>query len=227
MHKAQFVPNENVSSNSSNAETNSSPTSTPTSHSVLLSSKGDCSGNSFSKVVLVDLMHNQSKLRCYCIIDDQSSSSFIDPLVLEHFNATGNDVDYTISTMMGRKTLVRGKTISGLSVKGVTKNREYRFPPINTSEYIPQCQNEVATPKVVSSNKYIAHYASNFSEFDSNARVLLLLGRDSGNVMGTRCYGAVTPFVHNTALGWCLVGITCTCSHTLPLNVLRTSVFGM
>ena len=56
------------------------------------------------------------------------------------------------------------------------------------------------------------HLAKRFNDFDDDPEVLLLIGRDSGECMKTRWFANKPPFAHHTALGWCLVGKSCSSS---------------
>lgn len=166
-----------------------------------------------SKVVLVDItLHGSSaeSLRCYAIIDEQSNSTFVDPKVAQHFNVTGPLHDYNIKTLTGAQTMTQGLIIHGLQVKGINERKRYTLQPAATNPFLPDCKDEVATPTTVEAHPHIRNFAKNFPPLDTKAQVLLLIGRDSGFCMLTRCYGNIPPFVHHTALGWSLVGNCCT-----------------
>ena len=92
-----------------------------------------------------------------------------------------------------------------------------------TNRFIPDCRIEVAS--TVLAHPHIRHLASKFNNFDESAEVLLLLGRDSGPCMFTRCYGNKPPFAHHTSLGWALVGESCAVNDlNKDVCVLRSSV---
>ena len=90
------------------------------------------------------------------------------------------------------------------------------MPTVLTSDFIPNCKEEIATPDVVRNHKHVARFAKYFNELDEHAEVLILVGRNCGEAMATRCNGYRAPFAQNTPLGWALVGITC-------LSSLRSS----
>jgi len=178
-----------------------------------------CGGNkqrSCSKVLLVDVnlpSKSSKSLRCYAIIDEQSSTSFADPKIAEFFEVDMPQKEYTIRTLTGLDTLMSGVEISGLRVKGVNQNKSIYIPPIVTTDCIPDCKSEVATPQDVMQHKHIAHLSKYFPPYDSNAEVLLLLGRDCSAAMATDCVARRAPYAHRTPVGWALVGIVCKSKH--------------
>ena len=78
---------------------------------------------------------------------------------------------------------------------------------------------------MVRSHKDIAKYACNIEEKEPNCEVLLRIGRDCGAAMSTVCHGAREPWVHETPLGWALVGDTCTVSSgSKQVHVVKTDI---
>ena len=184
-------------------------TGSETSHTSL---RGSCSnqvGNSYSKILLADITCSKEiKTRCYVIIDEQSSSSFISPELVDALGVSGPTYEYTLSTMSGHKTFTSGQVISNLKIRGVNEESSFDLPPLITNDFIPNCMNEVASPEVVKSLPHIARYHRNFNPVDETTSVMMLLGRDSGDLIGTLCYGTHAPYVHKTKLGWALIGET-------------------
>ena len=181
-------------------------------------------GKNCSKTLLVDitLPHRSTKsLRCYCIIDEQSSCSFVDPRVKEFFNFSFPVQEYNLTTLSGSSISSHGYIIEGLRVKGVGQKKSIQLPPVYTNEFIPNCKNEVASPSIVSQHNHIAHLSKNFTNPDSNCDVLVLVGRDCGAAMSTKCFGFKAPYAHHTPLGWALVGETCPNANS---SVLKSSV---
>ena len=181
---------------------------------------------SCSKVMLVDVLSKRGRpFRCYCIIDEQSSCSFIASELASKLDERGPLVDYSLSTMSGSKISTKGEIISGLSIKGVNESETYRLPNLLTSSHIPNCVDEVATPKLVKSISHTQKFASKFPEKDSSVSVMLLLGRDSGVLMSTKCHSSKYPFVHETKLGWALVGVASDSSSSAQhVSTLKTAV---
>ena len=77
------------------------------------------------------------------------------------------------------------------------------------NNFIPDTRKEIATPDVVKMHPSICKYADKFIPLDPDAKVTLLIGRDSHELMTTVTHGATTPVIHETPLGWAAVGIVC------------------
>ena len=173
---------------------------------------GDQQSKSCSKVLLVDLSFpakSKAALRCYCIVDEQSSTSFVDPKVVEHFNLSFPVQDYTLTTLSGLNTSSQGMLVEGLFVKGVKERSGINLPVVLTNDSIPNSKNEIAAPNIVRVHHQISHFAKHFPNYDESAEVLILIGRDCGQAMATKCYGQTAPYAHRTPLGWALVGSVC------------------
>ena len=182
---------------------------------------------SCSKVLLVDVLSNDSKsIRCYAILDEQSSSSFADPKLAEAFEVHSPVVNYNLKTLSGSSTETQGVVLKNLRIRGVNEKKTFTLPTMYTNPFIPDCKAEVASPKTVRSHPQIRHLANRFNNIDNSAEVLLLLGRDTGDLMFTRCYGNRPPFAHRTSLGWALVGLCSNWKSSTPEshNVLRVSL---
>ena len=180
-----------------------------------------------SKVILVDLTipaKSNRSLRCYCIVDEQSSSSFIDPRAVEFFGLDFPQQEYTLTTLSGLKSSVTGMVVSGVKVRGVTEKHSIALPDMFTNNFIPDCRQEVASPQIVRAHGHVARFAKNFPKIDFNAEVSLLIGRDCSQAMKTQCFGYKPPFVHHTAVGWALVGSVCKGSASDNNVVLKTNI---
>ena len=189
-----------------------------------------CGGDiakSCSKVLLVDLtLPSQSSrtLRCYAILDEQSTTSFVDPKVVSFFDVDVPSVSYHVRTLVTLDTPVHGKQLSGLKVRGVNQKKAISLPPVLTSNFIPDCKEEIATPETVALHRHIAHLSRNFAAYDQRAEVLLLIGRNCGPAMATRCHGYKAPFAHQTPVGWALVGATCLNESTSKASTILKSI---
>ena len=167
---------------------------------------------SCSKTLLCSVFfkhHPEKVIKCYVIIDEQSTSSFIDTGLAKALNVAGPTQEFTITTIAGLKTKHKGSVIKDLCIRGVKEKTTYNLPPLYTNNFIPDCRNEVASPDVVRAHPHVAHLARHYADYDPTADVLILLGRDAGELMKTRCYGSKHPYAHRTPLGWALVGSSC------------------
>ena len=189
---------------------------------------GQSLGRSCSKTVLVDLVSKFSpsrSLRVYAIIDEQSSHTFATSKVFDHFNANCQLEDYHLQTLTSSQKL-SGRTLEGLVVKGVLEKDSYSLPKLYENNGIPDTKDECANPVIISKNLTISKFSCNFPEIDNEADVCLLIGRDSGDIMGTKSHSKTAPFVHQTPLGWAVVGSICPFGSSLKASakVLRTKI---
>ena len=178
-----------------------------------------------SKTLLVHIAHKNNPsqmLKCYLILDDQSNCTLIDDKLVKFLNPQYYNHEYVLKTANGLETVTGGKMVSGLMVKGVRSTSWTSLPDALTNSCIPDTKMEVATPKMVRAHSKIAQYAHNFEEYDDSAEVLVLVGRNCGELMGTKCYGSGEPWVFKTLLGWALVGNTCLTGKTAAKHTLKT-----
>lgn len=170
---------------------------------------------SCSKTLLVELTHrnHDGRLRCYAIIDEQSNTMFADPQVFKFFDMDHLTHNYTISTLSGHRFHREGRVLEGLVIQGVGEPIAFELPKAFENAMIPDTRDEVATPESLFGHETVSKYASNFNALDTSVGVLLLIGRDSSEVMKTKTYGEHSPFVHHTSLGWAVVGPICAEEH--------------
>lgn len=166
-----------------------------------------------SKTVLVELTLpsvSEKKLLTYAILDDQSSTSFVDPSVIHYFDAPVTSKDYSLITLQGMSTQIRGHVVDNLVIKGINCNQSFKLPPLLTNNAIPNTKNEVASPKDVEAHPHICHLARYFNEIENTAQVTLLLGRNCNFTLPVECFGNQAPYVYKTNLGYSLIGNACT-----------------
>ena len=182
-------------------------------------------GHSYSKVLLVNVssIDTGKSVKCYGILDEQSSKSFISPSLADQLGVTGTDVDYSLNTMNGLKSFTCGKRVTGLRIRGVNEMRSYSLPPVVTNQFIPNCIEEVATPEVVDSHPQVKRFSKFFPPRDDSVSVMILLGRDTEDLMNTNCLTNKAPFVHKTNLGYALVGSTDKSNFKSNFNVFKTA----
>ena len=198
----------------------------PNSVNVLFNCVPEKSNATFSKVLLVDVTSARTgkSARVYAVIDEQSTKSFITPSLVDKLGVTGGAIDYSITTLQGLGSSTGGLVVTDLVVKGVNESESYKLPPVVTNQFIPNCVGEVATPELVKACPRVSHYGHLFAPFDSGAEVSILIGRDSEDIMGTRCLTNVRPWVHKTVLGYALVGSLGERSGSSEALTLKTSI---
>ena len=179
---------------------------------------------SCSKIVLTELTHNShpgKTLKCYTIIDEQSTSCFATSRVSEIFNVNGPVIEYSLNTLSGSQSNLSGIELNGFHIKGVGEKRGFALPPMVVNDCIINNKREIATPEIVKHHSHVAHLSKYFQPIDESAEIVLLLGRDCGKALQTSCFGHKAPFAHHTRLGWALVGETCLPDYSFVKSVYK------
>jgi hypothetical protein len=112
--------------------------------------------------------------RVYAIVDDQCNQSLASP---ELFNITSLRIHYTLTTCSG-KTALNGRQALGLKVRSFDKSVTMNLPLLMECDDIPNETSEIPTPEVAMSYPNLRTIASSIPEFDTNAEIQLLIGRD-------------------------------------------------
>ncbi|KAG1697676.1 hypothetical protein GQR58_005904 [Nymphon striatum] len=165
-----------------------------------------------SKTLLVNIRHKnipEKVIQGYAILDEQSTNSFMDPIVLDKLNIEAPSHQYCLNTLSGLKSDISGKIVDGLEVSGILENKWYGLSKVLTNPFIPDTRKEVATPDIIHKHKHLSHLASYFLDLNKDIPVVMLIGADSSDLMHTKCYGTHSPFIHRTPVGWALVGPAC------------------
>ena len=172
---------------------------------------GDSNKNlTCSKTLLVYVRAKGAKpIKCLCILDNQSNSTFCDAKLLDYFNLKPKSIQYNLTTMNGLNTTQTAASVRGLQVRDITEAKWINLPETLTHSSIPDTRDGMATSKTVSSHPHVRHLAPYFPEMDPETEVLLLIGANCGPAMTTKVYGSHYPYVHKTPLGWSLVGPVC------------------
>ena len=185
---------------------------------------GKSGGKSCSKTLLVDITMDgdNRKMRGYAIVDDHSPNTLIDESVVEYFNKDFPSQEYTMRAASQHLTLdTVGKIVSGLSVRGVFKNEHIRVPQSVSCKDIADTRHEVATPATAKSLKHAAAYAQYFPEFDADAPMVMLIGRDCPRAMYDQKMSETFPYVVDSPLGFAIVGQTCENSEGGPIKTVQ------
>ena len=167
--------------------------------------------------------------RCLAIVDEQSSSTFIDERLLSIIDVPKCNMaktDYNLTTLQSLKTRVEGVTVSNLRVKGLHSKKWINLPKVYTHSGLPDTRAEAAGPETVRMHGHVKSFAKRFSPILPSDEVMVLVGANCGEAMFTRSYGSHYPFVHKMALGYSLVGPVCDDASTgdSSVHAFRTSV---
>ena len=184
------------------------------------------SGRSCSRTGLVDLFlraNPHHRLRGYAIIDDQCEDCLITQEAADFFEKEFPVADYSFDTVNGLCTVTNGRLVTGLVVQGIDdRKKQLQLPTAKVNLYIPECRDEVASPEQVRSIPHVSEYAENFNDLDENAKTIMIIGRNCGDVLNLKVFGRHAPFVYKTPLFYSLVGETCSVDTKQNRKVLKT-----
>ena len=190
----------------------------------------DLSPVNCSKTLLVDICHKDNpsvRVRAYAILDEHSNTTLIDDKLVGLLDLDAEPYSYSLSTVNGFEHNVVGKLVKGLEVKGVNNENWIEINEAVTNNSIPCTKKEVATRSMVRGNPKLLGFADKFENLDRHAEVLMLIGRNCQDAMGTVCHTREAPWVHQTPLGWAIVGSACpqvSAGNKHCKKVLRTQV---
>ena len=102
------------------------------------------------------------------ILDDQSTTSFIDPYVMEFFGLESPTFEYSLTTLAQSRERMSGKKAIGLKISGAGLNNFHVLPEMFTSERIPDTRDEVVSTVDVRKIKHLAHLAKHFPGDDGS-----------------------------------------------------------
>ena len=153
--------------------------------------------HSYGKTLLVKVKspYVNKPVVTYCIVDEESNSSYIHPTLLDQLGVKSELHDYSVQTLSGHSTKLKGRIAQGLTIKGYRTPVVYKLPELYEAEFIPDSKDEVATKEAVSklSDSKVRQFQSKFLSLNKDAQVYLLLGRNNPKLISTTTYTATAP----------------------------------
>ena len=118
--------------------------------------------------------------------------------------------EYVLTTLEQLRSTIQISIINGLEVKGVQNKNWIELPPARTHPGLPDSRSQAFdSSTVISEHQNVKKLAKYFPNIDPNLEAMLLVGTNCGDAMRTRSYGKTYLIVHDTALGFALVGPSC------------------
>lgn len=177
---------------------------------------GKFGGKSCAKVVPVTVYHKSNPgltLKTYALLDDQSNKTLGSPAFFARFAGHFDfpEVTYSLSSCVG-VTETKGRRAEGFVVQTLDGTIKLDLPIITECEHIPDDKEEIPTPEVAYNHVHLHDIANEFSEYDPNCLVTLLIGRDlveAHHVIDQRIGAKGSPYAQRLSLGWVIIGETC------------------
>ncbi|XP_056410564.1 uncharacterized protein LOC130346718 [Hyla sarda] len=142
--------------------------------------KGLAGEKSCSKICLVRVYpadFRDKMIKVYAILDDQSNRSLAKSAFFNTFNIVGPGSPYFLRTCAGTVETA-GRKATGYKVESIDGQTCLSLPTILEFNHIPDNWSEIPTPEAAAHNPHLKRIAHLIPELDSEAPIVLLLGRD-------------------------------------------------
>ena len=172
------------------------------------------SGKSCAKTILVKVYPQgrpEEALKVYAIVDDQSNRSLARSEFFDHFRENSGETEYVLSSCAGKVTK-SGRTATGYVLEPIDGGEGIQCPSLIECNEIPNNKEEIPTPAVARSYKHLQEIEHCIPEYDSQAPIALLIGRDmisAHHILDQRLGKGTEPYAQKLKLGWVIVGETC------------------
>ena len=121
-----------------------------------------------------------------------------------------------------------GRKAEGFQIEPVNGELTLELQPLIECDQIPTNRSEIPTPKIALLHPHLKTIASHIPSLDSNAQILLLLGRDIVRVHKVRQQingPHNAPFAQKSDLGWVVIGEVCIGkAHKPDVHTFKTHV---
>ncbi|KAM3938230.1 uncharacterized protein RB166_011994 [Leptodactylus fuscus] len=168
----------------------------------------------------------ENVVKMYAIIDDQSNRSLAGPKFFEAFGIKGPAMPYTLNTCSGRIE-TSGRRAQVFIASPINGGVEIPLPTLIECDQIPNQRDEIPTPEAAFHQPHLRHLVNVIPPMDTDAEILLLLGRDNLRIHKVRqqCNGPdYAPYAQRLDLGWVIIGNVCldrTCVDSFKTYVRR------
>lgn len=115
---------------------------------------------------------------------------------------------FKLSTMMGRDSVIEGRRVSGLKVRGYSSETTISLPPVYSRDFIPLERAHIPTSDTANGWSHLASIANKIPPL-MDCGVGLLIGYDCSRALAPRQVitgGDCEPYGIRTDYGWSIVG---------------------
>ena len=171
-------------------------------------------GDKCSMIIPVYVSHvscPEKEVLVYCLLDNQSDTSFILSSVTKSLGVQGHEVDLSLSTMSGQGQVVNSSVMNGLVVRGydkVSTENRVNLARAYTTDVMPANRSHIPTKRKVRSIPNLEWLDSILSD-ELDIPIGLLIGYNCAQALIPK--GVVSSqreglFAQQSVLGWGLIG---------------------
>lgn len=191
-------------------------------------------GKSCAKLVLIKAYLSDdpsNSIKTYAIIDEQSNRSLAKSEFFTKLNIHSQEYDYLLSSCSGTESASGRKADNCIVVESLDGVDKFELPSVIECNNIPNMRNEIPVPEVALQYAHLNDIADKIPPLESNADILLLIGRDIPEVhhiLDQRIGPRGTPYGQQLHLGWVIIGEACLgkVHKTDVIHVNKTHVLG-
>lgn len=127
------------------------------------------------------------------------------------------------------RSRMSGRRATGLPIESLDRSYKVDLPTIIECDQIPNNREEIPTPEIASYHEHLQDIKSKLEPIDTEADILLFIGRDLPDVhhiLEQRTGPPHSPYAQKTKLGWVIVGDVCLDKRHCPdsVHIFKTYV---
>lgn len=172
-----------------------------------ISRKTSCSVSCTMIVPVYVSSKHGKKIKTYCLLDDQSDTSFISPSLVKRLDLTGDVCSLKLGTMHGT-AIVQTFKHKGLVVSNINERDLVTLEvPCLYERDIPYSEDQIPTPKIAQNWPHLSNLP--LHPLQSGLPVGIMLGTDMPQALRPRdivAGGEHEPYGQRSLLGWGIVG---------------------
>ena len=157
------------------------------------------------------MIPNISDPATYAVLDDQSNRSLGHRNLFDQLKVNDNPELYELRTCAGTTT-TSGRRMGDLVIEPLDGRLHTRLPAITECNAIPSNRSEIPTPDAAEQYSHMRAVASKIPALCEEADILLLIGRDTPQLLKvreSRNGPPNAPWAQRTDLGWVIIGDIC------------------
>ena len=145
----------------------------------------------------------------YCLLDNQSDTTFVLDDTCDALDVSGPSVNLKLSTMLSENQEIESKKIQGLIVRGYDSDVKIHLPSAYTRAIMPADRSHIPTPDMARQWPHLECLVNKLSPL-RDCEIGLLIGYNCASALAPReivSSSGTGPFGQRTDLGWGIIGV--------------------